>query len=42
MGYVTRSILQHTDAKHTESEDAPFASHGGDYLEVAPGEENHE
>jgi hypothetical protein len=47
-GHVTRSILQARPVAEVEVESSPedhqdFADqYGGDYLEVAPGEENHE
>ena len=47
-GYVTRSILRARLVAEVEVESYPedlqdFADeHGGDYLEVAPGEEDHE
>jgi hypothetical protein len=47
-GYVTRSVLQARLVAEVEVELFPedpqdFADeHGGDYLEVAPGDEDHE
>jgi hypothetical protein len=48
MGYVTRSILRGRLVAEVDVESCPedlhaFADeHGGDYLEVAPGDEDHE
>ena len=47
-GYVTRSVLQARHVTQVEAEQFPdnpedFADkYGGDYLEVVPGEEDHE